>query len=161
MKQWLDKAVVGGLGLYLLAITQLAIAGPTYYVDATTGDDARTDVEAQNPSTPWRTIKKAVDTGSLATEVKRAEAIGFTVIVKPGVYQESVESKRDGYADNLVVIQAASPGSVTIQPPSGLNGFFISHHYHVIDGFVITGATIGLKLGPHDPGNTGPVVGVV
>ena len=161
MKRWRHGIVAGGLGLYLLVITQLAVAGPTYYVDAGSGDDARTDIEAQNPATPWRTIKKAVDTGGLVTQVKHAQPLGYTVIVKPGVYEESVESKRDGYADAQVVIQAASPGSVTIQPPSGLNGFFISHHYHVIDGFVVTGATIGLKLGPHDPGNTGPVVGVV
>ena len=60
-----------------------------------------------------------------------------------------------------MVIQASPPGSVTIQPPSGTNGFFISHHHHVVEGFIVTGATIGLKLGPHDPGGTGPVVGVV
>jgi Right handed beta helix region len=161
MQQCWNGIVVGVLGLCLLASTQLAGAGPTYYVDVDNGDDTRTDLEAENPATPWRTIKKAVDTGGLVTMVKTGVPSGYTVIVKPGVYHESVESKRDGYPDAQVVIQAASPGSAVIQPPSGLNGFFVSHHHHVIEGFVVTGSAIGLKLGPHDPGNTGPVVGVV
>jgi hypothetical protein len=63
-----------------------------------------------------------------------------------GVYNESVESKRDGFPDEQVVIRASSAGSVTIDPPSGTNGFFISHHHHIVEGFVITGATNGLKL---------------
>jgi hypothetical protein len=92
--------------------------------------------------------------------VKSGVPSGYTVIVKPG-YTMRASNPSDGYPDAQVVIQAASPGSATIQPPSGLNGFFISHHHHVIEGFVVTGAAIGLKLGPHDPGNTGPVVGVV
>jgi parallel beta-helix repeat protein len=161
MKRWWNAMVAVGWGLYLLGVTQHAEAGPTYYVDADIGDDTHTDLEAQNPATPWRTIKKAVDTGGLATMVKTGTPPGYTVIVQPGVYHESVESKRDGFPDAQVVIQASPPGSVTIQPPSGTNGIFISHHYHVIEGFVVTGATIGLKLGPHDPGGTGPVVGVV
>ena len=71
MKRCWNGIVVGVLGLCLLAITQLAGAGPTYYVDVGNGDDTRTDLEAQNPATPWRTIKKAVDTGGLVTMVKR------------------------------------------------------------------------------------------
>jgi DNA-binding CsgD family transcriptional regulator len=149
------------LGLCLLAFAQLAMAGPTYYVDATNGDDARTDVQAQNPATPWRTIKQAMDIGGPATLVKgRYPSSGYTVIVNPGFYPESVESKYDGLANDPVVVKAASPGSVTIQPPAGSNGFFISHHYHVVDGFIVTGATVGLKMGPHDHGD-GPVEGLV
>jgi parallel beta-helix repeat protein len=160
MERWWNGIVVGELGLCLLAITEVALAGPTYYVDAGNGDDTRTDLEAQNPATPWRTIKKAVDMGALATIVKGAQASGYTVLVNPGVYQESVESKRDAFADAQVVIQAASPGSVTIQPPSGTTGFLIQHHHHVVDGFIVTGATIGLKMGPHTSGD-GTVVGLI
>ena len=84
MKRWWNVIVLVGLSLCLLAITQPAEAGPTYYVDADIGDDTRTDIEAQNPATPWRTIKKAVDTGGLATVVKTGTPPGYTVIVKPG-----------------------------------------------------------------------------
>ena len=161
MQRWWNRIISVGLTLCLLGITQLALAAHTYYVDATIGDDAYSDLEAQNPSTPWRTIKKAVDAGGLATMATRgAPAEAYTVVVQAGTYNETVESKRDGLADAPVTIRAASVGTAIIEPPGGTNGFFISHDYHTIDGFVVTGAVVGLKLGPHDNGD-GPVVGLV
>jgi parallel beta-helix repeat protein len=159
-RRW-SRIIGVGLTLGLLGITQLAVAARTYYVDATIGDDTYSDLQAQNQSTPWRTIKKAVDAGGLATMAQNGNpAEAYTVIVKAGTYEESVESKRDGLVDAPVTIKAASAGTAIIQPPSGTNGFFISHHYHIIDGFVVTDARIGLKMGPHDNGS-GPVVGLV
>lgn len=147
--------------LLVLGLFSTVIAGPTYYVDSTNGNDAYSDQQAQNPATPWKTIKRAVDTGGLINITKKGVPLdGYTVVVQPGVYLESVESKRDGLLNAPVVIKAAAPGSVTIQPPTGSPGFFISHDYHVIDGFVVSGAIIGLKLGPHDHGD-GPVSGLV
>jgi parallel beta-helix repeat protein len=163
LREHRTRRMVGGLVVYLLLLIQapLAMAGPTYYVDGANGDDAYSDLMAQNPATPWRTIKKAVDTGGLINITKKnAPLDGYTVVVQPGVYNESVESKRDGLPDNPVILRAASPGTVTIQPPPGTPGFFISHHHHVVDGFVVTGAGIGLKLGPHDGGD-GPTSGLV
>src|ERR1700741_1285338 len=110
-----------------------ALAGPTYCVDGAIGDDARTAAQASNPTTPWRTIKKAVSAGGLIGMTNKGVVLdGYTVVVAPGAYLESVESKRDGLATAPVVLKAATAGSVTIQPPSGANGFFISHHHHVI-----------------------------
>ncbi len=43
---------------FFLLIPVSGIAA-TYYVDATTGDDAHTSTQAQNPSTPWKTISHA------------------------------------------------------------------------------------------------------
>lgn len=155
--------LLGSLIIFPIFFSSLreASAGPTYYVDGATGDDSYSPQQAQNPATPWKTIKKAMDTGGLIGITKKnAPLQGYTVIVQPGTYNESVQSKRDGLSTEPVTIKAATPGTVTIRPPTGQNGFFISHHYHVVEGFVVTGATIGLKMGPHDGGD-GPVSGLV
>ncbi len=145
-------ALVAGL---VLVVPGAASGGPTYYVDAVNGDDGFSEADAQNPSTPWRTIRRAVDAGALASATG-----GYTVVVQPGLYEESVESKRDGSPDAPIVIRAAIPGTVTVRPPTGATGVFVSHHHHVIEGLVVTAGTVGLRLGPHDGGD-GPVVGVV
>lgn len=160
---WFSHLLLGSFIIFLSILVSQgkAFAVPTYYVDGATGDDSHSAPQAQNPATPWKTIKKAMDTGGLIGVTKKnAPLAGYTVIVQPGVYHESVESKRDGLLTEPVTIKAATPGTVTIQPPTGQNGFFISHHYHIVEGFIVTGATIGLKMGPHDGGD-GPVSGLV
>ena len=50
------------LGMMLLFNIEPVLAdGDVYYVNAATGDDSRTAVQAQNPATPWKTIGHAVD----------------------------------------------------------------------------------------------------
>jgi parallel beta-helix repeat protein len=66
----------------------------TYYVNATGGDDGRTLLEAQNPSTPWLTISHAVSTVGL----------GDTIIVYGGTYVENVNI-------NQALILTAASGS--------------------------------------------------
>ena len=123
----------------------------TYYVDCgVNGDDTRTPIQAKDPASPWKTITKGVS---------HAQA-GSTILVSSGTCAESVESKRDGTKAARIVLKSMVPGGAIIQPPAGTNGFFISHHYHTIDGFKVTGAFQGLKLGPHEVAD-GPVVGLV
>ncbi|HJZ59828.1 MAG TPA: right-handed parallel beta-helix repeat-containing protein, partial [Gemmataceae bacterium] len=105
---------------------------------------------SQNPSFPLKTIKKGI---SFAVG-------GDTVIVKPGTYMEAVESKRDGTATSPIILQSSAVGGAVIVPPTGSNGFFVSHNYHTIDGFTVKQAVTGMKLGAHDGGN-GPVVGLL
>jgi len=138
-----------GLVLGLVAVPHAALAR-TFYVDRVKGNDANTASQAQSASTPWKTIKRALSTA----------VGGDTVLVKPGTYMESVESKRDGTATALLTLRSFTAGAAIIQPPSGTNGFFISHSYHVIDGFGVTNAVNGIKAGPHDTTN-GPVVGLL
>src|SRR5262245_7355504 len=131
-------AALGAFAVLAMGIPRPApaAASPTYYVDGVAGDDTRTALQAQNPATPWKTIKKAVSTGGLFGITKSGVVLaGYTVLVQPGTYMESVESKRDGLATDPVTIKAATRGAATILPPPATNGFFISHHYHVIDGF--------------------------
>jgi hypothetical protein len=117
------------LALLLLLLPARALAAPTYHVDAATGDDARTASQAMDPGTPWKTIKKAVSSGGLIGMTNKGVVLdGYTVVVAPGLYMESVESKRDGLSAAPVTIKAATAGTVTIQPPPGANGIFISHN---------------------------------
>lgn len=53
--------------------------GNIYYVDDNTGDDIRTNLEARNPNTPWRTIAKALASVSN----------GDSIQVFDGIYNES------------------------------------------------------------------------
>src|SRR5688500_4855946 len=48
------KSILTALLVYLLHSANAS----TYYFSATSGDDSRTSIEAQNPSTPWKTLNK-------------------------------------------------------------------------------------------------------
>jgi parallel beta-helix repeat protein len=139
-----------GLSLFFLLQSQIVAAGPTYYVDVVNGDDTYSPSQAQNPATPWQSIQKAVDTGGLINITKKGVPLdGYTVIVQPGTYYESVESKRDGLPGSPVILRAATPGTVIIRPPANGIGIYIQHHHHWVDGFVVTGTGVGIKMGPH------------
>jgi hypothetical protein len=139
MKQRWNWIIGAGLSLCLLVITQPTLAGSSYYVDASNGNDSHSEIQAQNPATPWKTINRGL----------KAALPGEAVIVQPGEYHEAVKSRRDGLADAPITLRAADPGSVLVQPPSGSIGIYIQHHYHVVEGFAVSGGTTGIKRGPH------------
>jgi hypothetical protein len=156
--RWIDVARIaaGILAAGLLSQPGGASAALTYYV-ALGGDDSRNADQATNQATPWATIGRALSSA----------LGGDTINVLPGTYPESVESKRDGLASAPIVLQSTVVGGAIIQPPADPGsgapvspGFFISHNYHAILGFKVTGSTIGLRLGAHDNGD-GPVSGLV
>ena len=151
-------SVAGAALAASLAMPLGAAGAATIYVNGTTGNNANTCVQAQNPNTPKKTIGRAaaipIDGG-----IQCAEA-GDTIMVAPGTYAEQVESKRDGSQGAPIKIVSATPLAAIVQPPAGLNGFFISHNYHTIDGFMVRQGFKGMQLGPHDAGN-GPIVGVL
>jgi hypothetical protein len=65
-------------GLFLSLILPVAAHATTYYVNATTGNDAYTTTQAQDPATPWLTLNYAE---SAATD-------GDVVHVAAGTYVE-------------------------------------------------------------------------
>ena len=109
-----------------------------------TGNDSNSDVQAQNPQTPWKTFFRALQSVNPAD----------TLLILPGLYTSKLESVRDGTAAAPINIRAADPGTVTIQPPSG-SAVYIGHHHHTVEGLVVTGGSIGLQMGrtsrPRDP----------
>ena len=68
----------------LLALAAILVASTswaqTYYVNATTGSNANTVSDAQNPATPWQTIQHAVTNANS----------GATISVAAGTYSENV-----------------------------------------------------------------------
>lgn len=143
----ISRVALGIATSFFLAYPSLGFAA-TYYVDASTGNDSLTSQQARdNPATPLKTIKAAL---------AFAHA-GDTVLIQPGTYTETVESKRDGAPGALITLQGTN-GAI-VQPPTGKNGIFVSHSYVAIKGLTVQKAATGLKLGPHDGGN-GPVAGL-
>jgi len=97
MHHILGNGMLGfALSVGVFSIPLQAIAESVYYIDDTNGNDTHSDLEAQDPATPWKTIGRGI----------QAAVAGDTVIVQPGDYYESVESIRDGVPDAPIIIQA-------------------------------------------------------
>ncbi len=136
--------------------TLLPTPNATYYVDCVNGDDARTATQAKNIATPWRTAKQAL---LFADGGDTVLALGGTAESPVTCTETTVESKRDGTAGKPVTIKASPPWSVIFDPPSG-NGIVVTHDYHTLIGLIVTGAAVGVQMGPHDNGD-GPVTGLI
>jgi hypothetical protein len=106
------------LSLLILGVAWAANAA-TYYV-ATTGSDAYTTVQAQNPATPWLTVQKAEDNS----------AAGDTIIVASGLYTQRVAIRTSGSAGSPIVY--TNSGSAFIN-----GGFDLQASYVTIHGFEI------------------------
>ncbi len=105
------------------------------------GNDANTGATA---TTALRTIQKAVDLA----------AVGVEIIVGPGTYAESVQMTTSGTAERPIALRADPNGTLTGDPAgpvvvtgNGARGFFVDGgKYWVIDGFHVTGASIGIHV---------------
>ncbi len=133
-----------------------ATVAQTFYVHCLTGDDLANAAEARNPATPWRTIKKALETADAGDTIV---ALGGTKAQPVVCNETTIESKRDGAPGKPIAIRANVPETVIIDPPAG-NGIVVSHHHHLVSGLIVTGAVFGVQMGPHDGGD-GPVNGLV
>ncbi|MEW6269351.1 MAG: right-handed parallel beta-helix repeat-containing protein, partial [Thermodesulfobacteriota bacterium] len=109
-------------------VPEVPTTAATYFVDAARGDDARSKLEAQSPSTPWRTIGRAL----------QAARPKDSVLVAPGSYPEAVKSKRRG-----VRLQAL--GEATVTPPPGAIGIQIEHPRVLVEGFTVLGGMHGIR----------------
>jgi len=106
-------------------------AGPVAHVDCATGDDARTRVAAQSPSTPWRTIQRAA----------HASLFGDVIVVAPGTCRESIEIDRAG-----ITLRAAAPLATTVEAPAGKNGFNVQQSDVTLEGFRIRSSFQGVLV---------------
>ncbi len=107
------------------------IIADDYYV-STTGDDSRTEQQAQNISTPWKTIQHAIDS------IEGGEENPHAIHVMPGTYIENI------VMDNYESLQGAGADKTILRSVNGEN--IISGADNVkIDGFTIQGPGIGVR----------------
>jgi hypothetical protein len=71
---WLVAALVFGPAVQ-------SVLAAVFHVNASTGDDSRSEVQAQDPATPWQTITRAINEGTLAS--------GDEIRVAAGTYDEA------------------------------------------------------------------------
>jgi len=84
----------------------------TYYVSPG-GNDANTPTQAQNISTPWKTIQKA------ATSM----VAGDTCLVRAGTYRETATVAASGNATSPITFQAYGSEIVTISGTDAVSGW--------------------------------------
>ena len=70
----------------LLAFAPSGATAAEFWVDAATGNDARSPIQAQSKATPWKTIVHALETVTS----------GHSIRVRPGTYTERLESGAPG-----------------------------------------------------------------
>jgi hypothetical protein len=151
-------SLIAALAVLLSAAAPAAAVARTFYVNPLTGSDAVFQGQAQQPTTPVKTVKRAL----------RWAVAGDTVLVvvpsAPAAVAladtATIESRIDGTAGAPITIKCQVAGLCQWAPPAGTNGFFVSHNHHVLDGFAVVGGNMGIRWGAHEGGD-GPLFGGV
>ena len=111
-------------------IAEWAGTGTTYYVDQATGNDSRTEAQAQSESTPWLTIQKAIDAYVLP-------GTGHVrILVKNGTYRKTGDASGTQATVTLSALGARSPTSTKVLHILNYPG-----HSPVVQEPAYTGAT--------------------
>src|SRR5580658_4017514 len=103
----------------------IPVRGNTYYFSAMSGDDTRSPVQAQQPVTPWRSLKKL-------NEIFGQLRPGDSVLLKRGdIFYGSVVASQSGAVGNPIYIGAYGQGNEPV-----ISGF------HRLDGWKNIGQNI-------------------
>lgn len=137
-------------GFFVFGVGEVSAA--TYYVDPGSGSDSATKIQAQNPSTPTRTIAKVISSDWLLW--------GDTISLSSGTYNGNLDSgglfmtgqlnwvRWKGHilgdTANGPLIITSSPGAdVTIDMPTSLQGGALFYSY---GNFILKGADSQHKI---------------
>ncbi len=90
--------------LFFLCLTSI-IKAKNYYFSTQSGDDSRTILQAQNPSTPWKTINKL---NSFFSNLKPGDSILFK---RGETFFESITISASGTTGNIITIGAYGIGA--------------------------------------------------
>ena len=89
-----------------------------YYFSSTTGDDARSAKEAQNPATPWKSIDKL-------NSIMPALADGDAVLLKRGdVFDGAISLKRTSNQTSAIIVSSYGTGNKPV-----INGFATMYNW--------------------------------
>lgn len=133
-----DSAIIQGIqrtmmaALYFFVLGGTSVMAETYYVDALNGEDAHNSVEARNPATPWQTLEHAAAHPHVQA--------GDTIIVKPGVYTQTIKPRDD----NMTWRSEPRWGAIldpTIDEAVKVDG----RTGTIIEGFAIQGGTTAVR----------------
>jgi hypothetical protein len=136
------------LVLILCLLAGTCQARTTYYTRQASGNDSHTCVQAQQPTTPMRTIAAGL----------RCLAGGDTLLIGAGTYPEQQLDIPAGTSESTrTIVQAEVAGAVTVAPPGGeIPGGgeqynFGFHQWTTLRGIIIDCAykvTLGIGTGP-------------
>src|ERR1700749_3714888 len=95
--------------LILLLWAKLALlpgnaSATTYYFSSSDGDDSRTSAQAQNSSTPWKTIDKL---NSFFSSLQPGDVVLFK---RGDVFYGSISIKKSGSAGSPIIFDAYGSG---------------------------------------------------
>jgi hypothetical protein len=122
-------------------------ASLTYYVNSSTGDDARSAAQAQSPSTPWLTPNKAV-----ATVTTPGSVVMITGTYSGNRQLYVLNKNISGTLDNPITFKAETAGSWVITKTTA-TGTFYGCNFEGSSGYRVEGLTISKFLG--NDGGTG------
>lgn len=92
----------------LLFLLTLPLSAANYYFSALTGDDSRLSIEARNPETPWKSLKKL---NSIFKSLQPGDSILFK---RDETFYGTITISQSGTADKPIVLGAYGSGSKPI-----------------------------------------------
>jgi parallel beta-helix repeat protein len=93
-------------------ISALSVRGNTYYFSSASGDDTRSTAQAQNPSTPWKTLAKL---NSFFGQLKPGDSV---LLQRGSVFTGQLVVSQSGISTDPIVISSYGTGAAPV-----INGF--------------------------------------
>ena len=92
------------IGIFLIIITSINAGAAIYYFSSTDGDDARTNAQAQNSSTPWKSIEKL---NSFFSSLQPGDQVLFK---KGDVFYGSIVINKSGSTESPIILSSYGSG---------------------------------------------------
>jgi hypothetical protein len=97
--------LISFISVSLLILFNEATAGNNYYFSSSTGDDARTSIQARNPATPWKTITKL---NSFFSSLSAGDSVLFK---KNDIFEGTITPTISGTLTSPIIISSYGSGA--------------------------------------------------
>src|SRR6476661_4313399 len=92
------------IGIFLIITTSVDVSASTYYFSSTDGDDSRTSAQAQNSSTPWKSLEKL---SSFFSSLQPGDEVLFK---KGDVFYGSITINKSGSTESPIILSSYGSG---------------------------------------------------